>query len=167
MDLFTEAFNHAVKVEGGFTNDPNDKGNFTPDDELKGTKYGISANAYPEVDIAGLTLQKAQAIYRRDYWDANNLDKYPAELAFLMFDMCINHGARNAKKILQRALCVAEDGIVGRRTMYALSQVGSDFYKDVHIERVDFYKDIKSFNHYGKGWLSRAYATYSHIKLNF
>ena len=90
MDLFIEAFNHAVQVEGGYTFDPNDKGNYTPDGELKGTKYGISARAYPEVDIAGLTIQKAQAIYRRDYWDANNLDKYPPQLAFLMFDIAIH-----------------------------------------------------------------------------
>ena len=52
--------------EGGFTNDPNDRGNWTSGKigvgELKGTKYGISAMAYPLEDIKNIGIPYEQAL---------------------------------------------------------------------------------------------------------
>lgn len=60
-----------VAVEGGYTNDPRDRGNWSTgvigQGELKGTKYGISAMAYPSVDIKNLTQEEATNLYIRDY----------------------------------------------------------------------------------------------------
>jgi lysozyme family protein len=58
-------------VEGGFTLDQNDRGNWTSgvvgQGELKGTNHGISAMAYPTLDIKNLTQEEATNIYIRDY----------------------------------------------------------------------------------------------------
>lgn len=58
-------------VEGGFTLDKSDKGNWTSgvvgQGELKGTNHGISAMAYPDLDIAKLTQEEATNLYIRDY----------------------------------------------------------------------------------------------------
>src|SRR5260370_488052 len=39
----------------------------TPAGEQKGTKYGISARAYPNEDIKNLTKQRAAELFQRDY----------------------------------------------------------------------------------------------------
>src|SRR6185312_16903801 len=66
MSFFLPAFKIVVGIEGGYSNDPRDPGGET--------KFGISKNAYPNLDIASLTLEQAQQIYLRDYWDACGCD---------------------------------------------------------------------------------------------
>jgi lysozyme family protein len=69
---FESAFTRLIDVEKGFQADPRDRGNWTGGEPgrglLKGTKFGISAAAYPSEDIEHLTLERAQLLYRRDYW---------------------------------------------------------------------------------------------------
>ena len=57
---FDVAFEKLIGHEGGYVNDARDPGGET--------KYGISKRAYPDEDIAGLTLERAKQIYRRDCW---------------------------------------------------------------------------------------------------
>ena len=49
--------------------------------ELRGTKFGVSASAYPTLDIADLTLETAQEIYRHDYWMPLQGNALPLKLA--------------------------------------------------------------------------------------
>ena len=39
-----------------------------------------------------------------------------------MFDASINHGYRNAAKMLQRAVVVDDDGIIGNKSLAAIGQ---------------------------------------------
>ncbi|OXE36892.1 MAG: hypothetical protein CGW95_04725, partial [Phenylobacterium zucineum] len=54
---FDQAFEVLIGHEGGYTNNPQDPGGET--------KFGISKRAYPDQDIANLTLDAAKAIYKR------------------------------------------------------------------------------------------------------
>ena len=63
---FLRAVKEVLKIEGGYVNNPNDRGGET--------KYGISKRAYPNVDIKNLTLDKAKQIYYNDYWYNIKLD---------------------------------------------------------------------------------------------
>lgn len=58
-------------MEGGLTTDPKDRGNWTTgvigQGELKGTNFGISAMAFPSVDIKNLTREQATNIYVTNY----------------------------------------------------------------------------------------------------
>lgn len=58
-------------MEGGLTTDPKDRGNWTTgvigQGELKGTNFGISAMAFPSVDIKNLTQEQATNIYVTNY----------------------------------------------------------------------------------------------------
>lgn len=165
--MFEYIAEHTIAREGGFTDDKNDHGNWTSgvigEGILRGTKYGISAAAYPNIDIKSLTKDGAKAIYRTDYWEASDLSDYEPKLACLWFDMTVNHGKKNAAKIVQTALGVVADGIVGRKTKAALAAQDNDFFSRVHNERILFYTKIKTFNRYGKGWIRRACSVYSHI----
>ena len=59
MDNFERCFAFTLGAEGGYSNNPADPGNWTGgavgNGELRGTNFGISASAYPQLDIANLT----------------------------------------------------------------------------------------------------------------
>lgn len=111
--------------EGGFQKRTDDPGNWTGGvigkGILKGTKYGISAAAHPDIEIESLTVEQAEAIYKRDYWDANRCGEMPARFALILFDGSVLQGVGGAAICLQRALGVAQDGTVGRMTLAAVA----------------------------------------------
>jgi lysozyme family protein len=142
LAAFDLAFSETLGFEGGYSNDPDDGGNWTGGKvgmgELKGTMYGISAAQYPDLDIPNLTREQAKAIYYRDYWQPLKLDSFvnpqgePASMrgeriAREIFDTAVNMGVRAAAYIAQRAINflgeeVKEDGVMGAQTLEALSK---------------------------------------------
>ena len=110
---FLDAFAKLIGHEGGLSLDPRDRGNWTGGrrdwGELKGTKYGISAHAFPDLDIKSLTLEQARQIYRDKYWSAACCDMLPDPLKFPVFDLAVNSGPGRAARLLQRAVGAEED----------------------------------------------------------
>jgi hypothetical protein len=102
------AYPFVLNMEGGLSTDRNDKGNYTPSGEFKGTKFGISARSYPHLDIANLTREQALDIYRRDYWEPSGAAAAPWPLCLALFDTAINHGVGAAKRIHARQLSEIE-----------------------------------------------------------
>lgn len=149
---FDQAFAFVVsrEVEGGatITNDPDDPGGLT--------KWGISQRAHPDVDIAHLTLDLARELYRREYWDRCQCDEFPRPIAFALFDAAVNQGPDKAIRLLQRALRVESDGIIGPDTISAAGNVISD---DILIEflshRALAYSD--GLQKYRRGWFVRLF----------
>ncbi len=123
--LFDRCFAETVGEEGGFSADPDDPGNWTGGavgvGACRGTKFGISAAAYPGLDIASLTLEDAKAIYARDYWAPIQGDTLPPALAMLVFDAAVNDGIGTAARWLQAAVGVATDGMIGPTTLAAVA----------------------------------------------
>lgn len=93
-----------ARWEGNYQNVPNDVGNWTGGKVgvgiNKGTKYGISAASYPDLDIINLTMEQADAIYFRDYWQASGADKLPWPACLLVFDTAVLHGVGTARNWL-------------------------------------------------------------------
>lgn len=162
---FNLAFELLIDVEGGYSTDPNDSGNWTGGacgvGECKGTKYGVSAAAYPELDIAGLTLPGAKAIYRADYWGPAGCPDMSGRLAFIVFDAAVNNGVARAVGWLQQALGVPDDGVYGPATQEALGNVEetdpSDMAlaQEVHALRINFMAGLDTWGTYGLGWSRR------------
>jgi len=92
---FDVAMAFILKWEGGYVNDPDDPGGET--------KYGISKKAYPNEDIKGLTLERAKALYKRDYWDKLDLEKYPQDKAVVLMNVAVNMGVGRAKEFAASA----------------------------------------------------------------
>ena len=93
--VFTSALRGLFEREGGETTDQGGR-----------TKYGISSRGHPNVDMDKLTLNDAAKIYKRDYWDAYNLDKLAKrnpQLAAATFDTFVNHPPAFAKKALEES----------------------------------------------------------------
>jgi len=116
------AFNVLMGFEGGgqLVNNPLDKG--------KITRWGISQAAYPSLDIANLSEDKAKAIYGTDYWIAGNCPKLKPELQYVHFDTCVNCGVEEAVKLLQRAANITDDGIFGAQTLVQSDKVSIEAY---------------------------------------
>lgn len=152
---FEEAIKHVLSSEGGYTDDPNDVGNWS-DGKLKGTKFGISARAYPDLDIKNLTREEAVRIYKRDYWDKFNVEVLPVKIRLHFFDVCVNSGYSRAVKLLQSSLGLVVDGIIGNKTKAKLPEVSIEKYAQA---RSDFYISLainKGSNFtFLKGWLRR------------
>jgi lysozyme family protein len=136
-------------IEGSFSNDKNDPGG--------ATKFGISQRSYPNVDIKNLTIDQAKAILRADYWDAVCGDELPDPLSHLVFDAAVNQGVHVAKCLMQEALGVKVDGVIGKVTLAAArGSTNKECAKFMSL-RAMRYIGTKNFDIYGKGWFNRLF----------
>lgn len=137
MTNFEKALKFVGLAEGGYTDNRNDRGNWTGGavgkGELKGTNYGISAASYPHLDIKKLTKVQADAIYKKDYWDTIDGDNLSWPLALVAFDHAVNSGVRRAREALK-------------------------LYEDPYVyigARIKQYTSFKDWQHFGRGWANR------------
>lgn len=145
---FDQAFERVIGHEGGYVNDPRDPGGET--------RYGISRRAYPGEDIAGMTLGRAREIYRRDYWGPAGCEDLPDGLRLEVFDTAVNMGVGTSIKLLQRALGVPDDGVIGPVTRLRL-QVADQarILRRLQGARLDAYTRAKAWPTFGAGWVRR------------
>lgn len=117
-----DIINTTVKAEGGYVNDPSDKGGET--------NYGITvatarANGYTG-SMRDLPLQTAKDIYRNEYLVKPGFSTFPSTIAAELFDTGVNMGPATATKFLQRAVNalqgsgLAVDGKMGPATRGAV-----------------------------------------------
>lgn len=145
---FDKAFEQLIGNEGGYVNDPRDPGGET--------KYGISKRSYPGENIAGLTLERAKAIYLRDYWGPAGCDAWPDLVKFEVFDIAVNMGVKTAVMMLQRAVGAGVDGVIGpQTTMRVQSAAGDWVVRRMVAQRIRYYTDLKTWPTYGRGWMLR------------
>lgn len=123
MTKFQKAMDHILKVEGGFVNNPLDKGG--------PTKYGITIHTLRDwrmmnvsaQDVEHLTIEEATEIYRKMYWELIHGDELDEVLALVLFDQAVNWGPKAAIIVFQKALnfgwpdTLKEDGIMGPNTL--------------------------------------------------
>lgn len=161
---FKKAFAELIGIEGGYVNDPTDRGGET--------KFGISKRSYPNIDIKNLTLEQAQDIYYRDFWRELGLDaimEYPVALE--LFDTAVNMGQGVAARFLQKALNLMNrnqrnfpdlkvDGVIGPKTIAAYQKVDdSTLLKVLNGLQFCRYKEICEYDpsqeKYFNGWMKR------------
>ncbi len=140
--------------------DPNDRGNWTGGQvglgTLRGSKFGISAAQYPGEDIENITLERAKAIYARDYWGPAGCDAAPDAAKFDLFDMAVNSGPAQAIKTLQRAVGATPDGILGAQTLQAIqSMPGPRFVARFNGARLSFLTSLGNWPSFSRGWCNR------------
>lgn len=90
-----KAVDFTLGWEGGYVNDPADPGGET--------RWGISKNAHPELDIRNLTREEAIQIYHKEYWLGSGSHQLPWPLCLVHFDSAVNSGVVNANYWLQAA----------------------------------------------------------------
>jgi len=145
---FKSAVKHIIQFEGGYVDDPNDGGGET--------KYGISKRAFPQLDIPNLTVDQAEMVYKKCYWDMCECDQLPERLRLMVFDCAVNQGVLFASRTLQKCVDAKVDGVIGPETLRAVGalNVGEILFK-YYVLRSDRYQNTRGFEYYGRGWLRR------------
>lgn len=170
MDKINEMVNQILSHEGGFVNDPDDRGG--------ATNFGVTLKTYSEwlgrpasvAEVRAMKVETAKEIYLSRYYYTPRINGFPEEVQPQIFDCSINHGPRRAVKFVQ-TVCnlagfgpVAVDGVNGPNTMEvaktANQEMGVYFNNAIADERIDFYHRIVASNPSQKkflnGWLKRA-----------
>ena len=172
-DLPEEYLNLVLKYEGGYVNDPLDKGGETNRGITIGAlnaakKQGIVP---PDITIKDLThdLESVRRIYDINYYKKSKSNLMSHPLAFAHFDASVNHGIGWSSKFLQRTLNkfgtnLVDDGIIGPKTLAALNDIISNVYIYKIIDtycniRKSFYDSIvvnnPSQKKFYNGWMNR------------
>jgi lysozyme family protein len=167
--------NKTILIEGGFQKNKNDKGNWTKGRVghglLLGTKWGITAMMFPDLDIENLTKEEALDLYLHHpklkwIWNPYYDKMANTKLAFLLFDMGINMG-NGAVKVFQKHLNLVGhaglvvDGDFGSKTYTAYKEnfmLGKDFKLLLNSYRVRYGEIVANHNSqvvFLKGWLNR------------
>ncbi|MDR3534938.1 MAG: glycosyl hydrolase 108 family protein [Acetobacteraceae bacterium] len=160
MAQFDACLNFTLSEEGGFGDTRSDSGNWTGgavgSGELRGTNWGISAAAYPSLDIRNLTRDQAGEIYQRDYWAPMQCDTMPLGLDLMVFDEGVNAGIGESIELLQKQLGVDVDGVIGPITRLALRGCAvADTIKGLYARQGAHYRGLSTFPTFGRGWLGR------------
>lgn len=134
------------KWEGGFVNDPTDRGG--------ATNKGVTLSTYtqyckrkgyprPTVDrLRRLTDAEWLDILKSMYWDRWQADRIESQcVANILVDWVWGSGVYGIT-IPQRLLGVQRDGVVGDVTLGALNGRGSAFFERLYAARVQYLHDI-------------------------
>ncbi|MFZ4857933.1 MAG: glycoside hydrolase family 108 protein [Desulfuromonadaceae bacterium] len=172
MALFYPAYAATIKHEGGYANDAADKGGET--------YMGISRknwpgwNGWPDVDKlkqnkdfpkclnANADLQgRVRDFYKRNFWTPVMDEITDQELVNWLFDKGVNMGIGRAYKLLQRALHVDEDGVIGMQTRAQIAQSDpAELLEACRFEAKRFYTNLAlkdpTQTRFLHGWLARA-----------
>ena len=101
---FEKALKFVLKWEGGYVNNPNDKGG--------ATNKGITQNTYNTwlrskgenlKDVRNITGSEVREIYYNNYWLKAGCDKMSEKFAILAFDTAVNMGVGRVKEFLEYA----------------------------------------------------------------
>lgn len=155
--IFDDCFKLLIDNEGGLSMDPNDNGNWTGGRKgygvLKGTKYGISAAQYPNLEIKNLSLSDAKAIYQRDYWKPFGCDKLSFPKAFQVFDAGVNHSPRAVKNMIELTEQLLAEEV---KEPTGLNEVSDAlFIMAFNSARLRYFTTLHDWRHYGTGWAER------------
>lgn len=149
---FEECFTLLLGHEGGYSNHPDDPGGET----IWGITVAVARQNGYSLAMKDMPVSVAQDIYRKRYWVAAKCDQLPAVIRYSVFDAAVNSGVTQAVKWLQRAIRVQDDGIIGDKTLSAVSSNDANLVvRRMLGQRLKFMTELKSWDSFGKGWSRR------------
>jgi lysozyme family protein len=153
---FRDCLELVLKHEGGFVNHPKDPGGMTNLGVTKKVWEDWIGHEVDEKAMRALTPAIVASMYEMKYWRTSYCEKLPRGLDLLVFSMAVNAGSGRSVKLLQDAIGVVADGVIGPNTMARINEANVETLIDSFSEaRRQFYRGLKTFPVFGKGWLSR------------
>jgi lysozyme family protein len=153
---FRDCLELVLKHEGGFVNHPKDPGGMTNLGVTKKVWEDWIGHEVDEKAMRELTPAIVAPMYEMKYWRTSYCEKLPRGLDLLVFSMAVNAGSGRSVKLLQDAIGVVADGVIGPKTMAKINEANVEVLIDKFSEaRTAFYKGLKTFPVFGKGWLNR------------
>ena len=196
MPDYRDAIKKVLQHEGGYVNNPKDRGRRTNlgvtqavYEQFIGRKLKGSDTDAPkgqpmeeaESVMRNMPIGNAIAIYKQNYWDKIQGDKIKKfAIATAIFDQAINRGNSAAIKQAQRILIrdfnygkqgIVEDGIMGNLTINALNMVDEAKFLNSYLqESILAYNKIVQNNPtqsvFLNGWLKRVESLRSYVTQN-
>lgn len=144
---FDTAASLILKLEGSYSNDPNDSGGATnmgiTIGILQRLGLDITGDAViNDADVRAVTPEIAKKIFKEEYWDLVNADELPDGLDFMAADTAYNMGPGTAKKLLDTGAGLE------RFTLYRIAR---------YLELAERYPKNRGFF---RGWVSRTMQVY-------
>jgi len=157
---FDAAFAQVMKSEGGYVNDPADRGGETNLGVTIGAWGAYLGRAIQPGEMKALTQETVKPFYKAMYWDKVKGDNLPAGVDYAVFDFAVNAGVARASKFLQRALGAVDDGVVGSGTLGMVAKADpAKLLQNFASQKIAFYTDLAQRNpsqqKFLKGWLAR------------
>jgi lysozyme family protein len=144
---FDRAVEIILDLEKGLVNHAKDPGGLT--------NFGISQRAYPSLDIASLTREKASEIYFKDYWEKNKIQEVDSFLRLMVFDCCVNQGPSFALRIYNDLGVVKGPGPLSLQALK--DSEPKEVLKRYTFKRLDRYIENTNFSIFGAGWTRRLF----------
>lgn len=101
-----------------------------------------------------MALTEITNVYRLKYW--NNLYDFinQERLAIRLFDLGVNCGVGTAVKLLQKAVGAESSGKFNPATLAKVNETPAA-YEAFKQRAAGYYRSLRQFNKFGKGWLNR------------
>lgn len=155
---WTDAMKVYLKFEGGKDDDPVDPGGRTNQGVIQ-REYSAyrRRKGLPNQDVFLMANDERDAIYWEGYGAKIRFNELPPGLDIVLGDGAINSGPSQSVKWVQRALGLGVDGVLGSVTLQAIIDYPDhdDLIAKVIANREAFLRSLKTFWHFGKGWISR------------
>lgn len=151
---FCKLYPHVLRVEGGYVNDPKDKGG--------ATKFGIAYNFNAGFlrkygintpnEIIKLTKEQALEVYYQRYWLPSQADEIQDDkLSLVYFDHAVNGGIGEADRLLAK--------LDKNHWYYKGNGENANFFWGLCLElmlhRLWAYLHYRDAARYGFGWFNR------------
>lgn len=165
MSRFDTCLRFVLQWEGGFANDPLDRGGATNKGITQSTydkwcrKYGRQPQS-----VEFISDDEVAAIYKEQYWREAHCDALPDGLDAFAFDSAVQHSPRRAIKFIQRALGIEDDGVIGPKSAMAIREEveagrSEELIYDCLSIRQSYYDAIvahdSSQSRFHRGWMNR------------
>ena len=170
---FERAQSAVKEVEAGYSDDRGDTGNWVEvpgyGKRFIGTNHGISAPVLQNYlgrvpkreDMENLSYKTAILIYKKDYWDAQNLSNLcDQSVANVIYDGCVNQGIDGMSEVIRNAASDQDLNLKG--SVYSKSNLKKlnslnqrTLFKSLKKFRELRYKEAATWNRHGEGWMNR------------
>lgn len=147
-----------LKFEGGKDDDPVDPGGRTNQGVIQREfSAWLRRKGQLNRDVFTMTDAERDAIYFENYGTKIRFNELPPGVDVVMLDGAINSGPSQSVKWLQRALGLSADGQLGNLTLQSLIDYPDHdaLIGKIIAIREAFLRSLKTFWHFGKGWISR------------
>lgn len=155
------ALTHVLKSEGLWSDDPQDSGG--------ATMKGITLSTYREwkrnphiskEELRVIPDEEVYNLYKELYWNKVQGDYLPAGVDYAVFDFAVNTGVGRATKLIQEAIGVTADGVLGPASLSAIQKTDpKELIEKFSALKESFYHGIVEHKpdqvKYLKGWLNR------------
>lgn len=150
-----------LRWEGGYSDDPDDRGGATNKGVTLATFRRYYGSDATKGQLRAMTDEQWLHIFRRGYWDKFRADEISSQsVADACVDWAWGSGTATAAKKVQAVLGVTADGIVGGQTLTAINAAQPrQLFAKIMAERLRYVESIAKNNptqkKFLKGWKNR------------